>query len=155
MPNYDRKCESCGWEAIDLVEPVNHPAPLCPDCGEPTVRAWLTRVSSVIGDEMDHWQVNGTRHPIHFTSKQDRRRWLKQTGQRECAYHVGADGSDKSPHTTRWAAMDAYTLKNAQILLERAAAEPTRNEPKEAPLHVTVTTGDYHSQEFKDWRYGR
>jgi len=121
------------------------------------VRAFLTRASSVVGDEMDHVQVNGTKTPIHFRSKQDRKRWLKQTSQVEMDRHIGVDGSDKSKHTRRWEAMDAYTLENARILVERAASEPARNDPKEPTLKVKVTTGDYNSPAFTAWKedYGR
>lgn len=155
MPNYDRTCQSCGWTAIDVWEPVNHEAPLCPDCGEPTVRAWLTRASSVIGDEMDHTMVNGLKTPRRFRSKQEFARWKKENGYRDCVYHVDVDGADKSIAAGRWVSMDAYTLNNAKILLERAAQEPTRNDPKEAPLKAKLTTGDWNSPEFEAWQHGR
>lgn len=138
-----------------MWEPINHPAPPCPECGLALVRAWLTKCSAVIGDEMHHWQVNGLKTPRLFESKQERRRWMKEEGFRECAYHIGLDGSDKSKHTRRWEAMDAQTLENARILVERAAQEPTRNEPKETPLKARLTMGELNSPEFAAWRNGR
>lgn len=152
MPTYDRTCQACGWSAIDVWEPVNHEAPDCPTCGQPTVRAWLTKATAVIGDEMDHWQVNGTKEPIHFTQRSERRRWLKENGFGERVQHVGVDGSDKSPHTRRWEAMDAYTMNNARILLERAASEPTRNEPHEQPMKVRTYTGDVGDATWKEFQ---
>lgn len=90
---------------------------------------------------MYHLQVNGLKEPRLFTSKQERARWMKEEGFRDCTRHVGQDGTDKSPHTTRWVTMDAYTLQNAKELLERAAQQPARNEPREDALHVTHTYG--------------
>lgn len=139
---YDRACEGCGWQAIDVVEPVYVGVVRCPTCDAPTVRAWLTKPASVIGDAMDHLQVNGAKTPIHFTSKQERRRWMKQHHLVDATRHVGEDGGDKSRHTSRWEAMDAYTLENARILVTRASQEPARNDPPPAPLHVTTTYGD-------------
>lgn len=133
-------CDKCGVE-IEIGD-----FPFCPHG-----RGY----STVVGDEMDHVQVNGTREPIRFRSKQARKRWMKANGLRECAYHIGLDGSDKSKHTRRWEAMDAQTLENARILVERAAQEPTRNEPKETPLKARLTMGELNSPEFEAWRHGR
>ena len=155
MPIYDRLCGQCGWEAIDVFEPVNHLAPLCPDCGEPTVRAWLTKASSVIGDEMDHTMVNGLKEPRRFRSKQEFARWKKDNNYTDRVRHIGQDGGDKSPFTRRWESMDAYTLEQARILVERTASEPARNEPKETPLKVRVTTGEVSSPEFAAFTGGR
>ncbi len=154
MPLYDRVCEACGHVELDLWEKVQADAVPCPECGEPMPRAWLSTACAVVDDSMDHWQVNGTKHPIYFDSKQARKRWLKETSQYEYIKHVGID-SDKSKHTTRWEAMDAYTLNNARILLERAAQQPTRNEPIEVPLKARTTIGDYNSPEFHGWRESR
>lgn len=119
-------CEKCGAEL------VVGSWPFCPH-GKGMYNA--------IGDEMDHWQVNGTQTPIHFTSKQERQRWLKANGYREYVRHIGTD-SDQSKHTTRWVGMDPQTLENARVLLERAAKEPARNEPDPLPpIPITTYTG--------------
>ncbi len=154
MPLFDRKCVSCEWVGIDLWEPVNvGPAvAACPSCGAATERAWLSKPPVVIQDSMDHWQVNGTRDPIHFTSKQERRRWLKETNQCERVRHVGVNGTDKSPHTTRMVAMDQYTLDNARELLERSAQQPARNEPDDPPMRVRTVIGDVGSPEWEAFR---
>lgn len=127
---------------IDVFEPVHVGVVPCPLCAEPTLRAWLTKPASVIGDAMDHLQVNGTKTPIRFRSKLERLRWMKQHHLVDATRHVGQDGSDKSRHTTRWEAMDAQTLENARILVTRAAQEPARNDPPPTPLHVTTTYGE-------------
>lgn len=113
----------------------------CPDCGQPTKRIWVTKPPDVIQDSMHHWQTNGLKEPRLFTSKQERARWMKENGFREFVRHQGVDGTDKSPHTTRWATMDQQTLDNARELLERSAQQPARNEPRDDEMHVTHTYG--------------
>jgi hypothetical protein len=54
------------------------------------------------GDTIDEWNENVAPTPVHFTSRTEKRRYLKETGQIEFVRHVGKPGSDKSPHTTRW-----------------------------------------------------
>lgn len=98
---------------------------LCDDCGEPTERAWF-KSANVIGDEMHHLQINGTKTPILFTSKLEHKRWLKQNGYRINDGHVGEQGSDKNKHTTRLATMDPQTLANAKALIDRTAALPAK-----------------------------
>lgn len=137
MPYYDRLCNRCGWLAVDALEACYADAPACPDCGTLTVRTWLTKPPTAIGDAMDHVQVNGLKEPRRFTSKQERRRWMKENGFREFVRHI-----DGSPHTERWATMDALTLANATALVTRAAKEPARNDPADHPLHVQHEYGD-------------
>lgn len=144
MPLYDRKCD-CGWQAVDVWEAVHAENPPCPTCGEPTQRAWFTKASTVIGDAMHHWQKNGTKTPILFTSKLERKRWLKANNYREVDTHVPEQGSDKSKFTTNWAAQyDPYTANNVKILLERAFKAPIiPDEPLDMTIHTytgTLTT---------------
>lgn len=135
MPFYDRSCPGCDWQAIDLLEPVHVDAPACPQCGGVTVRAWLTTPSAVIGDEMDHVQINGLKTPRRFTSKAERKRWMKEAGYHEAVRHVGEAGTDRSKHTSNWAAYyDPYTAANAKLLIERAFHAGTTHEPDEALL---------------------
>ena len=96
-------------------------------------------VSSVVGDEIDVWQMNGTRHPIHFRSRLERARWRKEHGYRVYDPHIGDPGSDKSKHTRSSAIMDPQTLENGRYLVtHRAMIDP--EEPDE-PLHVTFSEG--------------
>ncbi len=143
MPLYDRRCESCGTERYDLMEPVEAPPVLCLDCGEPTVRAWLGKGASVVGDEMDHVQINGLKEPRRFTSKQEHSRWLKANGFRINDAHVGAQGSDKNKFTTRSVTMDPVTLANATELVNRTASIPAKGAGGEE-LGLTSNAGVVH-----------
>lgn len=98
-------------------------------------------VSVVIGDEMDHVQVNGLKHPRRFTSKQEHKRWLKEHGYRIYDTHEGDQGSDKNKFTTRLATMDPQTLKNAQELVTRAASAPATRSADDAPIGITSDDG--------------
>lgn len=152
MPLYDRACSQCGHVEIDVWEKVQSDAPLCPQCGDPMARAWLSKASAIVPDSMHHWMTNGTKVPILFESKQEFKRWKKEHGYGDRVRHIGVDGSDKSKHTTRWEAMDAYTLNNARILLERAAQQPTRNEPVETPVKVKSYYGDVGGDAWREFR---
>ena len=52
MPIYDRVCSN-SHELIDCYEPITAPEVACPECGEPTERAWLTRSPGVIQDSIE------------------------------------------------------------------------------------------------------
>lgn len=109
-------------------------------------------VGAVHGDEMDHVQVNGTREPIRFTSKAERRAWLKANGLEEAVRHVPLAGSDKSPHTIDWTSrMDPYTANNVRILLERAFHAGVATE--DPPMSVTTEIHDLTPEEQR--RYAR
>lgn len=138
-PFFDRKCGSCGTEIIDSFEPVTAPVIPCADCGELTERVWLTKPATVIGDEMDHVQVNGTATPIRFRSKGERRRWLKEHGWREKDEFKPLLGSDKSKFGDKsWATNDPVTAANVKELLERAFQQkPERSAP---PLNMRIRT---------------
>lgn len=115
------------------------PLVACPECGAPTARAWLTKASNVIGDEIDITQVNGLRHPRRFRSRLEHQRWLKENGFRVKDTHVGDQGSDKSKFTQSAAIMDPQTLENARYLVTHRQMIDA-DEPDE-PLHVTFTEG--------------
>ena len=55
-----------------------------------------------IGDEIDEWNENVAHTPVHFTSRSEKRRYLKEHGLQEFVRHVGTQGSDKSDKTSRW-----------------------------------------------------
>lgn len=82
----------------------------CPDCGgEIQIGSWpfcrgghAPATVSVIGDEIDEWCEHLTHEPMHFRSRAEKRRMIKATGSMEFVRHVGAPGSDKSPHTQRF-----------------------------------------------------
>ncbi len=138
MPLYDRQCESCGWQAIDLIEPVNAGVVLCHACGEPTVRAWFAKkAANVIGDEMDHIQVNGLRHPRRFRSKSEHRRWIAGSGWTVKESHPTAGGK-------QW-------LSDAEELAKRQGGIGTK-EPEDEPLHVTWSTGELTPTQVEEYR---
>jgi hypothetical protein len=120
-------CERCGYD-YGVGE-----YPFCK--GDPS--GHQRGAATVIGDEMDHWQVNGTKTPIHFKSKSARRAWLKATGQEEFVRHQPLPGTDKSAHTSDWSRVtDPYTMNYKRELLERAFAQkPSRPEGGDASIH--------------------
>lgn len=89
----DEICDRC----FQPLSEGEHGRWLCPL--EPRRRQFFPNVH---GDEIDYVDHNIARDPIHFTSKSERRRMMKQLGLQEKVEHVGYDGTDKSKHTTRW-----------------------------------------------------
>lgn len=110
------------------------PLVACPDCGAPTRRAWLSKAAAIVGDEMDHVQVNGLREPRRFRSKQEHKRWLKEAGYEIRDGHAPMPGTDKSKHGISWATMDPQTLENARYLVTHRQMIDAE-EPDE-PLHI-------------------
>lgn len=58
--------------------------------------------NNVIGDEIDEINENVGHQPVRFTSRIEKRRYLKEHGLSEFVRHVGQQGSDKNPNTQRW-----------------------------------------------------
>lgn len=135
MPRYDRACQDCAWHGIDLWEPSEAPKVLCPDCGAPTVRAYL-QSTSILRDEIDLVQHNGTKTPIRFRSRIERNRWLKENNYRECG-----DGDSKGSKSGD--CMDPQTMANAAALVARAATQPARGQrdPSKVPIGITSDEG--------------
>ena len=150
-PLYDRACNDCGWVGIDIIEPITAGVVLCPACGEPTVRAWLTKPSNVIGDAIDLWSRNGEKHPVHFRSKIEHKRWLKEKGYAVKDEHIGLQGSDKSPHSTKWQGGGKEWLANAEELAKRHGGLGTK-EPQDEPFHVTWRTGELTPAQVAEYR---
>lgn len=148
MPLYDRQCRVCGWQVTDIWEPVSVPLVACPKCSGRTERAWLTKATTIIGDEVDFVQHNGTKEPIRFRSRAEFKRWLKANDLHIRDTHIPEAGSDKSKFTRSWATYDAYTAANVKILLERAFNAPAT---EEAPLdmHITTYTGTMTTEQVK------
>lgn len=55
-----------------------------------------------IGDAIDETHENLGHEPVHFSSRAEKKRYLKEHGILEFVRHVGTPGSDRSPHTQRW-----------------------------------------------------
>ena len=76
-------------------------------CAGRMARVWLPgKANSVIGDEIDVWVKHGLCHddgsPRHFTSRAEMAQVAGSKGLENHVVHIGARGSDKSKHTTRW-----------------------------------------------------
>lgn len=114
----DLRCQ-CGHEERDAFV-ADYPP--CPLCGAIMTRRYGFRAAqddSFIGGKTFE---NLADQPVTFHSKTDYRRYLKTHNLEECVRHVPVPGSDKSPHTTSWAGMDAQTLANAAALVSRVTA---------------------------------
>lgn len=105
MRFYDRRCESCGATKIDSYEPTDPPVITC-TCGQPMVRAWLTKTPAVHGDEIDIWVRHGICNddatPRHYRSKAEMRRVTKEKGLVNRFEHCPLPGTDKSKFSRRW-----------------------------------------------------
>lgn len=99
MPMYDYRCPF-GHETESL-ERIGTERTTCRVCHLEAWREWRS-FANVIGDEIDWWDDNIDTKPVHFTSKIERRRMMKEKGVQEYLRHVGEQGSDRSKHTTRW-----------------------------------------------------
>lgn len=150
MPLYDRRCAACAWQAIDVWEAVVTEIHACPDCGNQTERAWLTKASTVIGDACDFVSRNGEAQPVHFRSRAVHRNWLKQHGYSIKDEHKPPPGTDKSKFTSDWSrGYDPYTAANVKVLLERAfTQQPDAPEPT---MHITTYTGELTPDEVQKY----
>lgn len=111
MPMYDRICEN-GHELLDCFERIDEATKEvpCKTCGALTKRAWLTKPSGVITDEIPggvwikHGICNEDGSPKKYYSKSEIAKAAKAKGLVNAVRHVSdpKSGSDKSPHTVRW-----------------------------------------------------
>lgn len=77
--------------------------------------------ASVVSDSIPGgmWLENYGPHPVKVTSHTERIRLMKARGLEPMIRHVGIPGTDKSPHTSNWAAVSRTQLENATAMLER------------------------------------
>lgn len=101
MPLFDFVCGVCGA----LHEDVLTRGPVPSHCGQPMQKQWTSSFPAVIDDSIPGGETieNLAPTPQTFYSRSEKRLYLKQHGIREKVQHVGLQGSDKSPYTTRWA----------------------------------------------------
>lgn len=103
MPMYDRKCDACGLIQMDCYEIVAAPDRVC-RCGGTLHRVWLGSAAHVVDDSWPGGKF--FEHVSHtgetFYSRTELKRYLQATGQMPYVRHQGTQGSDKSPHTSRW-----------------------------------------------------
>ena len=82
---------------------------VCPKCGERLeVGSWPfckgghgKGQNNVIGDEIDEWNENVGDKPVHFTSRLEKRRYLREHGLEEFVRHTPRPDGRK-PDTSRW-----------------------------------------------------
>lgn len=98
----------------------------CPSCGaELRIGSWPwcphengtsgARSDGIPGGET---LENVGPEPVTFYSHSEKRRYLREHGLEEFVRHVPVPGSDKSPHTVSWTAVD---LEAGRVLAERQA----------------------------------
>lgn len=80
---------------------------------------------------------NLAHEPVTFYSKSDYTRYLRQHGIEEFVRHQPVPGSDKSPHTTSWAAVSQETLDGAKAMLERVG----KSTKGTTPTYIESFTG--------------
>ena len=100
MPMFDCRCSVCAhvFEAFEWP----HGQTMCPICGNATEHIWLPgSAPTVIGDEIDQVIENLSPHPKRYRSRSELKRDMDAAGVELKVRHVGVQGSDKSPHTTR------------------------------------------------------
>lgn len=101
-PMFDVGCPSCGWE--DEVF-THHDLPGCPKCGAATNKVWRSgSFPGVLADSIPGGMVieNLSSTPITVYSHSEHRAVMAAHGAKLKVRHVGVQGSDKSPHTSRW-----------------------------------------------------
>ena len=68
-----------------------------PFCGGRNNHGFPVHGLKQIGDEIDEWNENVGHEPVHFTSRAERKRYLKEHGLVEFVRHVDGD-----QHVARW-----------------------------------------------------
>ena len=137
MPKFDQHCLACAWQGEILVSPFENPP--CPACGATTERLWTTAAKSLT-DELPGgvWIENLGPKPLQFFSKSEIVKEARRRGLEPMVRHVPIPGSDRSPHTTSWAAVGPYQMEQARLLLERVGATvPAQAEPE--PIRPEAT----------------
>jgi hypothetical protein len=137
MPRFDQHCLACAWEG-EIAVPAHH-CPPCPSCGGVTERLWRAS-ARVHGDEIlgGVWIENLGPQPLQFHSKHAIVQEARRRGLEPMVRHTPVPGSDKSPHTTSWAAVGPYQMEQARLLLERVGTV-TVSDPEPALIGPVAT----------------
>lgn len=134
-------CESCG-ASTNGTGPLRHRV-TCRD----SVRNWF-------GPDSDHkrsadvtWPGGKTfenlgHEPKTFYSPAELNRYLKANRLESFVRHTPVPGTDKSPHTTSWAAVSQETLDGAKAMLERVGKGTKDEAPQTWIESMTVTVTD-------------
>ena len=81
---------------------------LCPNCESETVRVWTARPAAIHGDDkvIGGLEIEHLDHrPVTVYSRSELKREMDARGLQHMVRHAPEQGSDKSPHTTRWIGM--------------------------------------------------
>lgn len=99
-PMFDYQCPSCGFTGESFVHKADTPVEC--SCGTPMTR--LLTACNIIQDTVPGGFIieNLDKVPRRFESKSQYRDELAARGLRLTDRHVGSQGSDKNPHTTKW-----------------------------------------------------
>ncbi|MPZ20143.1 MAG: hypothetical protein GEV06_19830 [Luteitalea sp.] len=102
MPLYDVRCTACEAEVEVFAWTADRLYP-CRACGAPVEKLPTARVS-MRPDSIPGGLVleNLGSRPVKVESWSERKRIMRDRGLVESVRHVGARGSDKSVHTSRW-----------------------------------------------------
>lgn len=123
------RCDACG-QTIRIGQ--------WPSCPHPFVSARAAKDAAQVTWPGGRTFDNLGHEPQTFYSPSEYRTYLRTHQIEEFVRHVPEPGSDKSPHTTNWACMDAQTLANAAALVSRPS-QPKRPEDWIDSMTVTVT----------------
>jgi hypothetical protein len=80
--------------------------------------------------------------PVTFYSPAEKYQFMKQRGIQEFVRHTTAPGTDKSEHTTSWAAIGPGTLEAAKAMLERVGKSSSTHESPSYVKEFSVTITD-------------
>lgn len=102
MPMFDVQCAN-GHEAEQFAWDVAR-LRVCDTCGADVTRIVKPSRAAVIGDDIPGGETveNFAPTPLTFYSRSEKSRYMRAHGIRPRVQHVGVQGSDRSPHTSRW-----------------------------------------------------
>ena len=133
---------------------------ICPDCGaELVVGSWPfckdghepARIGAQSDDIPGGETIeNVADQPVTFYSRSEKRRYLKEHGLIEFVRHVPVPGTDRSPYTTSWTAVD---LDAGKALAERQATTRASAPEYRADPDVIATIKQVYEEHRA--RYGR
>ena len=100
---YDFRCAVCChvFEAFAWLK--DRDKIMCPICFNACETIWIAGSSpTIIGDEIDQVIENLSPQPKRYRSRTELKRDMDAAGVEQRVRHVGTQGGDRSPHTTRW-----------------------------------------------------
>jgi hypothetical protein len=105
--------------------------------------------SSVVGDEIDYIDHNLGAHPIHITSRSQRRQLMAERGLVEKVRHMPTPGSDTSPHTQSFATVDLEAA--AYLVTHRMGGASAAEQTPDTADHSGVRAAWHSPGQRPDW----